>query len=260
MKSQNAFEKHPYGFSILLLILFFVVNAAGVILAGRAGLPLTSYALYTELALVVILAVVTFWLGWWSEIGLRLPQSAAALLLYLPALAVVLGNLTFILGCASCGIQIQNLPDLVNYFVLACASGFVEELVFRGLMLRAFLPRGGWTAVLVTTFFFGMAHAANALAGSNLLYVLVQIAYALAIGFGFAAMRLSGGLLWPLMVAHALGNFVAFINTDSGQVTGGEVTAQVWVVSLAYIVLFTGYGLYLMRRKAPPEPQVPEAA
>jgi hypothetical protein len=62
-------------------------------------------------------------------------------------------------------------------------------------------------------------------------------------------------MLWSLMIAHALGNFMAFINTDSGQITGGEVTAQVWVVSLVYIVLFTGYGLYLMRRKAPPDPQ-----
>ena len=34
------------------------------------------------------------------------------------------------------------------------------------------------------------------------------------------------------------------------------VTAQVWVVSLVYIVLFTGDGLYLMRRKGPPDPQV----
>ena len=253
MKSQRAFEKHPYAFSFLLLILFFVINAVGVILADRAGLPPASYALYTELALVVILVGIVFLLGWWGEIGLRRPQSAAALLLYLPALAVLLGNLTF-------GIYIQNLPDLVNYFLLACASGFVEELVFRGLMLRAFLPRGEWTAVLVTAFFFGMAHAANALAGSNLLYVVVQIAYALAIGFGFAAMRLAGGMLWPLMIAHALGNFMAFINTDSGQITGGEVTAQVWIISLVYIVLFSGYGLYLMRRKVAPDPQVAETA
>jgi membrane protease YdiL (CAAX protease family) len=186
MNSQGMAEKHPYAFSVLLLVLFFVVNAVGVFLAARAGLQPTSYALYTELALVVILAVIVVWLGWWVEIGLRRPRTAAALLLYLPALVILLGNLTF-------GIHVQNLPDLVNYFVLACASGFVEELVFRGLMLRAFLPRGGWTAVLVTAFLFGMAHAANALAGSNLLYVVVQIAYALPLALGLRPCACLGG-------------------------------------------------------------------
>jgi hypothetical protein len=113
-------------------------------------------------------------------------------------------------------------------------------------MLRAFLPRGAWTAALASTAFFGFSHALNALSGiSSPLYTVVQIAYALAIGFCFAAMALKGGLVWPLAVCHGLGNFAAFLST--GTAGGDSVTSLMIFVSAAYIVFFTTVGIAIMR-------------
>ncbi len=252
MKSNSFHEKHPFIFSFLLVLLFFVAGASGVIAARITGRSPAFFAVFSELGLAVVLLVITAGMGLLEKVGLRAVAGRSALLLFLPALILPLGNLTF-------GIHVSEFSALLSFALLAALSGFVEELTFRGLMLSAFLPRGAWYAVLASSVIFGLAHAMNVLGGSNPLYVLVQIAYALAIGIGFGAMALRGRTLWPLIIAHGLGNFIAFINTDTGQVTGGAVTPHLWIVSLVYILVFAGYGVYLMSRK-PAGPAVDAAA
>lgn len=239
METEGFPQRRPYLFSFMLLLLLIVVNGAGVAIAQSTGLPLTSIVVYTELALAIILVVIVSKLGWWQEIGFRKATRPGVLWLFAPSLALFLGNLTF-------GIHVTHASALATFTLLALLSGFVEEVIFRGLILRALLSRGEGTALLVTTLLFGFAHAGNALAGSDPLYVTVQIAYSLAIGFGFGAMALRGRLLWPLVLAHGLGNFIAFINTgDQQQVTGSPVSMHLLIMLVLYIMIFTGYGLYL---------------
>lgn len=161
-----------------------------------------------------------------------------ALLLYLPAFILPVGSLSF-------GVAVTALPALLSFALLAAASGFVEEVIFRGLMLRALRPRGAWTVVLVSAALFGLTHALNVLAGYDPLYAALQVAYALAIGFGFGVLVLKGGLIWPLVIAHALGNFFAFIND-------GQIGPHLYIVTGLYILVFGGTGLYWMLRKDSP--------
>jgi membrane protease YdiL (CAAX protease family) len=235
MKNLRFSEKHPFLFSFLMLLLLVIVQAAGVVIAQLMDLPLTSFSGYTEAVLVIILVIIVSKLGWWQEIGFRKPERPTNLLLFLPALALTIGNLTF-------GIAITQGTALLIFAFLAVTSGFVEEVIFRGLMLRAFLPKGEWKAVLITTAAFGLTHLVNVMAGYDPVYAVIQVCYALSIGFGFGVMVIKGRAIWPLIIAHALGNFFAFINN-------GQIGTQLYVVSLTYIVLFTGYGFYLMLHK-----------
>lgn len=144
-------------------------------------------------------------------------------------------------GDLSFGVSFTKLDTLLTSALLAATSAFIEEVIFHGLILVAFLPSGKWKALLVSSLLFGFIHSFNLLAGYEPLYVIIQIGYALAIGFGFGVMALTGRLLWPLVIAHRLGNFIAFINQ-------GEIGPQLYLVTGLYILLYTGYGLYLMRR------------
>lgn len=233
-------ERRPVIFGFLVILAFFLAGAAGVVAAQITHQPANAYTVYSQAGLLALFAIFITAMRWWGAIGFRPARSARSLALYLPALILFIANLTF-------GIQPIALPALVNFALIAILSGLIEEAAFRGMILRAFLPRGAWTAVLVSTAFFGFSHAFNVLGISSPAYVAVQIGYALAIGFGFAAMALRGGLVWPLAVAHALGNFAAFLN--SGQVGGDQVSIHLMVVSTVYIVVFTAYGLYLMLKK-----------
>jgi uncharacterized protein len=246
MDSQNFAEKRPWIFSFLILLLLLLVQSAGVAAAQIMGLPARSLAVYSEIALVVLLVIIVSALRWWRKIGYA-PADGQTLLVFLPALALLVDNLTF-------GIYESHLPALLMFAVLGLASGFVEETVFRGLMLRAFLPRGAWLAVLAPSILFSLSHAANLLAGADPLVTVVQVLYALAIGFGFGAMALKTGRIWPLVIAHGLGNFVAFINTPPNAELQGGLLAHFLILTISYIVIFTGYGWYLMRQVAQPGP------
>jgi len=235
MKKIRFAEKNPFLFSFLLLLMLVFVQAVGVGIAQQIELPLNKLTVYTEFILVFLLVIIVARSRWWKEIGFRKPATRASLLLFIPALALPIGNLTF-------GFSAIQFSMLLNAVLVAAFSGFVEEVTFRGIMLRAFQPRGEWKAVLITTAFFGFIHAINVVAGYDPLYVVIQIFYALAIGFGFGAMAIKGRMIWPLIIAHGLGNFFGLIND-------GQIGTHLFIVSLAYIILFTGYGIFLMLRK-----------
>jgi membrane protease YdiL (CAAX protease family) len=107
----------------------------GVVAAERMDLLPTSLQIFTGCALALALSAIVSALRWWEAIGFRRPERVASLVLFVPALALVVGNLTF-------GISQAPFMTIVVAAVAAASSGFVEEVVFRGLMLRAFLPRG----------------------------------------------------------------------------------------------------------------------
>jgi len=235
MENITFIGKRPWLFSLLLLLLLIIVQALGVAAAQLMGLPPNTFSVYTEILLTITMIIIVSRMKWWRKIGFRKVDRTASLLIFLPALALVIGNLTF-------GIAITQMGTLLTFGLLAATSGFVEETVFRGLMLRAFLPRGEWKAVLITAAIFGFTHFMNIFAGYDPLYAVIQVAYALAIGFCFGAMAIKGGVIWPLVIIHALGNFFALIND-------GQIGLHLYIVSLTYIVLFTGWGLYLLLHK-----------
>ena len=64
-------------------------------------------------------------------------------LYWLPFTLVVV-NLAF-------GIAAMGIGRVVYFFILAGLIGFVEEVFFRGLILRAIAPRGLWKAALISS-------------------------------------------------------------------------------------------------------------
>jgi membrane protease YdiL (CAAX protease family) len=136
---------------------------------------------------------------------------------------------------------------MLGWLVLTTLAAFVEEVFFRGLMLRALEPKGLWKAAVLTALLFGAMHGFNALAGSDLGMVVGQTAYATAIGFAYAAYALHTGLIWPLILVHALANFAdlidrkAIVQADAP----GEADLIRWLV---YVVFFAVYGVWVLRR------------
>jgi membrane protease YdiL (CAAX protease family) len=127
---------------------------------------------------------------------------------------------------------------------LALMVGFVEESVFRGLMLTALRERGVWRAIIVTSVLFGLTHLANVLAGATVLETISQVAYTIAFGVAFAALVLSTGIIWPLVLAHAAIDAAYFLQVP------GFAFSTTWtlIINLGVVVVFTGYGIVVMRR------------
>lgn len=112
-------------------------------------------------------------------------------------------------------------------------------------LLRSLAGRGVWRAAIVSSVLFGLLHTVNVLAGADPAASMVQVGYAAAMGFGFAAVTLRTGAIWPLVIIHALIDLTGFLTTD-GTVSTGLTSADV-IVAAVYAVGFTVHGVVVIR-------------
>lgn len=100
------------------------------------------------------------------------------------------------------------LDALVSLVAIAGAPALCEELVFRGLLLQAFVrPLGPLGASLASATLFASIHLDWTLYGELSFY---RVPFALAVGLGFAVLRLGSRSLLPCFVAHATLNAITF--------------------------------------------------
>lgn len=239
---------HPYLLTALVVTAIAVVPLASGAAAALLDLPPGQLDLIAEILLAGLLAIVLTRLRAWRAVGFRGLSPLRDLRLYwvplfpvLPVLAVAVTSL----GGVGSG-------RLTFFLVLAGLIGFVEETAFRGLILRALVARGAWRAAIASAALFGLLHGLNALLGADPAATLLQMGYATAMGFAFAAVALRTGVIWPLVIIHGLVDAVAFITAD-GTVATGISTTDV-LVQAGYAVGFTVYGVLVMPRTGRPAP------
>lgn len=241
MRRSTFAERHPYWFVAILELVVILVY----LMAGTAAhfLKLSNLELYglANLGLTIIVAAMLTAMGWWKAVGFRSPDKGGDLLYFvIPFLPMIINFIP--------GVELGSLRHLMLVLAITLMVGFVEESVFRGLMLKALKERGLWKAAIITALLFGFTHALNALTGRGIVDQAAQVFYAVAIGFAFAALVLRKGILWPLVLAHFLIDFVNFIQRP------GFTFSPLWVVVISTViaVVFTAYGLFVMlhNRKA----------
>lgn len=103
--------------------------------------------------------------------------------------------------------------NLTLLFLGCLMVGFAEEYLFRGLLQPLFLKRYGsrkngiFMSILLTSVFFGAFHLLNLTKNDNTGQVLVQVVFAIFIGFFFGVLVLKTNKLVPVAITHALINF-----------------------------------------------------
>lgn len=89
----------------------------------------------------------------------------------------------------------QVLPVGLAIMVIGCLPGFVEELLYRGIMYHTFRKRSVLTGIIVSALTFGLMHM-----NFN------QIMYAVYLGVLFALIVEATGSLYSSMILHMLFN------------------------------------------------------
>jgi membrane protease YdiL (CAAX protease family) len=244
--NPNSFAvRRPYIFSTLIVTLVVAVYLIAGTAVFMLKLPNQDLGLYmiANISLSAIFLVLLTVMRWWKPAGFQALTNRQHLWMYALSVLPVLSNLIF-------GVQASGLTNILTYLVLAASIGFVEEVAFRGLILRALAPRGMWRAAIISAVLFGLVHSMNALAGSVPLDVILQIGYTFAIGFCWAAIALRTRVLWPLVVIHALIDFASFLAND-GFNKAGTATFDL-VEAAVYTLAFAAYGIYLLRNNRQP--------
>ena len=88
----------------------------------------------------------------------------------------------------------------LNALVASTVVPFAEELFFRGVGVRVWLPLGGGAAIVITALAFGLAHGI-------LVALPVLVPFALALGW----VRWRSDSVWPGVIAHGFYNGSALL-------------------------------------------------
>ena len=242
MQLRELSVKRPYLFSLLLVLAFSAVSVgfAGF-QAALPELPQQLIEILTEMVLAVLAVILLTTSHSWQSTGFRTLSSPKDLRLYWVLVFPLFPVLVSVVNAVSR----MRASEVAFYLILACLVGFAEEAFFRGLMLRSLAVLGLWRAAIISSGVFGLMHLQNLLLGADLAGTLLQVLYAAAVGFSYAAVALRTGAIWPLIIIHALIDFAAFVTSSEAE--GIELSTTDVVVNAAYILVFIVYGLLVMR-------------
>lgn len=247
--------RYPIGVGVIWAVALLVglvafTGLAMVVLPASEGqetTALTVARVATALAVVALL-----WrMGWLQAAGVTrvgtwqvwLVTLGATLYEILVAMWAFFGSLRLD-GVAS--LEALSLP------VAGLTAGIVEELVFRGAILYAFVRvwgnsrRGLFQSALLSALLFGGLHAVNAVFGKALPLALLQILNATLGAVLYAALVLKGGSVWPIVFWHAALNTV--INLQVAATPGFEETIPGNLLIVLFDLPLLAYGLFLLRR------------
>ena len=158
------------------------------------------------------------------------------MLFYIPLLVLLTANLWY--GVA------MNLPPLetVLYVLSMFCVGFLEELIFRGLLFQAMAKDGVRSAIIVSSVTFGIGHIVNLVNGSGaeLLPNLLQVMYAVAIGFAFVMIYWKTKSMMPCIIVHSVFNGLSVFANEAVMTPRRQIISGILLTVIA-----GGYALYL---------------
>lgn len=233
---KRLFDKDEVWFAVLWIILYVVGFANADMLSETIGMPKVITACLGLILSVILLRFIRR-NGLDEYFGLCAFRGSLRSVLYFLPLAVITSVNLWNGVTRNCAV-----PEMILYIISMCLVGFLEEVIFRGLLFKGMCKTNVKAAILVSSLTFGAGHIVNLLLGAPLLDTLLQLVYASAVGFCFTAIFYVGGSLWPCIISHALVNSTSVFAVEPG-VEGRVVTAVIQTV------IGIGYGAWLLRRK-----------
>lgn len=163
----------------------------------------------------------------------RLKGRAKDYLYFVPLALICLANL-------SGGIALRMSGMETFLYVLSMLGvGFLEEVIFRGLLFRAMEENGMKQAMLVSAATFGLGHIVNLLNGAPVADTLVQIVGACVLGLLFVLLYVRCGSLWPCILTHGILNSLSAFAPEQGD----------WLGALIIMALAALYMLWIWKHK-----------
>ena len=234
------YKKSEITFAILWIVAYVVLSSLADQLSEMLGVTKSvTAALHIVMSLTLF-----FWIrnnGLGEKYGFCKPKVPAKRFLYYLPLVIIAS--TAFWG----GVKLQyGFPGAPLFFISMCCVGFLEEVIFRGLLFRAMEKDNPRTAIIVSALTFGLGHIVNLFNGSgrDLTASLVQIVFAILVGFVLVLIFYHGKSLIPCILFHAANNALTVFAAE------GSMSPQVnMILNLVLIVVVLGgYMLYLVKR------------
>lgn len=147
------------------------------------------------------------------------------------------------------------------------AVGFVEEAVFRGVIMKVLEMRWNkWVAIIIPSVIFGVLHVIGT--GMDLLSFLQLVIAGSVVGILFSLVTYESGNIWSNAFIHSVWNmcmgsgilyisnemsensiFNYVLDTNSFLISGGDFGVEASCISIAAYVVFIIVAIILLKRK-----------
>ena len=238
------YQKSHISFAVGWIVAYVVLSSVADNVSKTVGVAKLVTAL-VQLAMSLALWGWVRHAGVGESLGMRSPQvPASRMLLYLPL--AIMATKKIWPGLAMNGSALEG----VCWVASMCCVGFLEELIFRGLLFRAMEPDGRTSAIVVSSLTFGIGHIVNLVNGSgqSRLETLAQVVYAVAAGFMLVLVLLKGGSIWPCVGFHMVNNALSFFESETATTAlFGSYHLAVVISSATSIAVAVLYIVWLLR-------------
>lgn len=223
---EKLFNKHETLFCVLLIVIYVLLNSYCIQNFGvkdyRSVIINTIFSSLL-ITLIVLLKKVKYY-------GLRKVTDSKKYLYFIPLLLIGTVNLWN-------GISINNSKgEIICHILTMINVGFIEEIIFRGFLFKMMSKSNVKSAIIVSSITFGIGHIVNLLNGADLIPTLMQICYAISLGYLFVIIFYKSKSLIPCIITHSLINSLSIFNTINK-------TSYVQVILLIIITLL--YAVYI---------------
>ena len=205
---KKFYEKNELTFAILWIVAYVVLFSLADSLSEPTGIP-KLYTMFLSLVMAAVLLMFICKNGLTKYYGLcKVSGSWKAYLYFLPLFLISTCNLWR--GIAWPEHFLKEIPAVVAFTV----AGLLEELIFRGLLFKAMSRDNQKAAIIVGSLTFGVGHIVNLLSGADFLFTLLQVVYAIAIGYLFIVIFLKSGSIVPCILTHCAVNGLSTFGAD----------------------------------------------
>ena len=235
---KKLYEKNELTFAIVWIVVYCVLQSLANPLNKAIGVAYAASAAFCVLQTVVLFAFIRK-NNLQKRYGLcKSPVPACRFLYYVPLVILASGNLWngFALN--------DSLAETALRVVCMLCVGFLEEVIFRGLLFQAVAKDNIKSAIVISSVTFGIGHIINLFNGSGMDLVdnLCQIVFAIAVGFLLVTIFYRGGSLLPCILVHSA------INTLGTFANDANLTTEMHLLHLAALIVITvAYTLILTR-------------
>ena len=224
---KKLFEKHETLFCIILIVVYVVINSYCVQNFGTRDYR--SAVVNTIFSIVLIIIMIA--LKRTSYYGLAKVKDSKKYLFFIPLILIASVGLWN-------GINIDNsTSEIIFYIITMINVGFIEEIIFRGFLFKMMEKSNLKTAIIVTSITFGIGHIVNLINGADIIPTLIQICYAIALGYLFVIIFYKSKSLIPCIITHALINSLSVFNVEN--------TLSLYVVPAFLVIVSVAYAIYI---------------
>lgn len=234
---KKLYEKNELTFAIVWIVIYCVLQSLANPLNKAIGVAYAASSAFCILQTVALFAFIRK-NNLQKRYGLcKSPVPAYRFLYYVPLVVLASGNLWN-------GVALNYTPvETVCRIICMLCVGFLEEVIFRGLLFKAIAKDNIKSAVIISSVTFGIGHVINLFNGSgmNLVDNLCQIVFAIAVGFLLVTIFYRGGSLLPCIFVHAAINTLGTFANDMNLTTETHLfhLAVLIAVTVTYTLILT---------------------